>query len=468
MKSQPLLQSALLLLFGYIVTFTVMQLAVSNEYQVITDLFETKIFFLILLAPILLKFAIQLISLPLYPIIESFRSSGVNSRSKSKVTVLIPAWNEEIGIIKTLNSVINTKYSNLEIIVINDGSTDKTHQLVSDFIEKYENINTDRRSAAVIKYIKLPNGGKAVAMNHGLKIASGEFVITLDADSLMDPSMIKNMLARFTDEKVAAVAGNVVIGNRRRPLELVQQLEYLNGFCFKRADSNFNSVHIIGGAAAGYRKSSLLEVGGFDENIITEDIEISTRLLAQGYKTRYAANAVVFTEGPSDWKSLGSQRLRWKFGRMQTYLKHSSLFCNPSSKYNPYLTCLVLPVAIYVEFILLLEPIILTLFYTYTILANDYWPLAFMILFTASIITLQILCDPKTKFHRNLFLMAPIAWLVFYIIELVEFQALYRALNRFAKKQNLEWQTWSRVGILSSTVARSVNHSSIAVLERES
>jgi hypothetical protein len=202
----------------------------------------------------------------------------------------------------------------------------------------------------------------------------------------------------------------------------------------------------------------------FDDEIITEDVEISTRLLANGYKTRYAANAVVFTEGPSDWESLCSQRLRWKFGRLQTYAKHSTLFFNPSKSYNPYLTFLILPVALYVELILLLEPILLTVFYAYTILANDYWPLALMISFSATIIWMQILCDSKPNFHRNLILLAPVAWIVFYVVDLVEFQALCRSINRLAKKQNLEWQSWTRVGIISRTVARTVDHSNIVFL----
>ena len=466
MKSQiqSLVQSALLLCLCYVATFIIFNLANSTQLESVIGFIETKAIFLLLLSPILLKYAVQLLTLPLYPILEGLRSKNKTCAQGCKVSVLIPAWNEEIGILKTLNSVINTNYSALEIIVINDGSTDGTHQLASQFIDNYQREHAGSKDMVTLKYLKLPNGGKAVAMNQGLAIATGEFIITIDADSVMDKDMIENILKRFTDGQVAAVAGNVVIGNRKKPIELLQQLEYLHGFCFKRADSNFNSVHIIGGAAAAYRKSALLDVGGFDDEIITEDVEISTRLLANGYKTRYAANAVVFTEGPSDWKSLCSQRLRWKFGRLQTYAKHSTLFFNPSKSYNPYLTFLILPVALYVELILLLEPILLTVFYGYTILANDYWPLALMISFSATIIWMQILCDSKSNFHRNLILLAPVAWIVFYVVDLVEFQALCRSLNKLVKKQNLEWQSWARVGIISRTVARTVNHSNIVFL----
>ena len=462
--SNPVTRCVLLLCALYGITASVFYLSSITEFVAISELIEIKSMILLVMTPIFIKYSIQLFSLPLYPMLERLRLLDNAKTSTANVSVLIPAWNEEIGIIKTLNSVINTGYKNLEVIVINDGSTDKTHKLVSDFILEYESQNK-RDNSAVLKYLKLPNNGKAVAINHGLKIATGEFVITLDADSVMDKEMIINVTKRFTDEKVAAVAGNVIIANRKKPIELLQQLEYLHGFCFKRADSNFNSVHIIGGAAAAYRKTALEAVGGFDESIITEDVEISTRLLAEGYKTRYASNAVVYTEGPTDWKSLGSQRLRWKFGRLQTYAKHSSLFLNPSKEHNVYLTFLVLPIAIYVELMLLLEPIILTLFYAYTFYTFDFAPLIFMISFTASIILLQILFDPKLLFHLNLIPLAPVAWVLFYAVDLVEFQSLCRSMVRFVKKENLKWQTWARVGIISKSVAKSVNHSAPTILE---
>jgi biofilm PGA synthesis N-glycosyltransferase PgaC len=457
---KPLLQCGAIICLFYFVTFIVMYLVTSTEYQANASFDNARFIMLILLSPILFKYLIQITTAPFYSLVEKHRTTNINPFDVAKVSVLIPAWNEEVGILKTLNSVINTNYPELEIIVINDGSTDGTHRLVSNFIQRYEQDSPQTNApSTVIKYLKLPNGGKAKALNQGLRIASGEIVMTVDADSVMDNKMIVNMAKRFTDDKVAAVAGNVVVGNRKKPIELLQQLEYLHGFWFKRADSNFNSVHIIGGAAAAYRRAILEEVDGFDETIITEDVELSTRLLALGYTTRYAADAVVYTEGPSEWKCLCSQRLRWKFGRLLTYIKHRSLFFSLSKKHHPYLSCLVLPVAIYAELALFLEAILLTVFYGYTIYTNDYLPLALMICFISSIITLQVLFDPKMKFHGNLLLLAPVAWLMLYVIDLVEFQALCRSLHRLIKRENLEWQTWARVGIISRSVARQVDHS---------
>ena len=117
-------------------------------------------------------------------------------------------------------------------------------------------------------------------------------------------------------------------------------------------------------------------MGGFDHAIITEDIEMSTRILSRGYKTRYAADAMVYTEGPSDLKGLCNQRLRWKHGRILTFIKHRKLFFSPRQRHNPYLTFFLLPMAVYAEFLLLMELVLLGSFFVYTACTSDYLPLA--------------------------------------------------------------------------------------------
>jgi len=235
------------------------------------------------MTPIFVKYLIQLLSAPLYHFQEKRRLAKSSLSRTPRVSVLVPAWNEEVGILKTMQSVLDTGYTNLELVVINDGSTDQTHELITQFIEQYSLHNTSQQNDVDIKYLNLSNGGKANALNRGLKEVTGEFVVTVDADSVMDPNAIVNLLHHFEeDAKVGAVAGNVIVGNRKKTIALLQQLEYLYGFFFKRADYSFNAVYIIGGAAAAYRKSTLDAAGGFDEHIITEDIEMSTRILSKG------------------------------------------------------------------------------------------------------------------------------------------------------------------------------------------
>lgn len=449
----PYFQCAVMLCLFFMVSASILYLSFSRQYTASDELAGLRFAIYVLLAPILVKYVIQLAVLPFYCLVDKRRQAkGLKENQldlAASVSVLIPAWNEEVGIIKTLRSVINTNYTKLDVIVINDGSTDATHQLVTEFIQKYES----RRDLTItLRYLPVKNGGKAKALNQGLAMATGDIVITVDADCVMDRKAIDNLLLRFTDDQVAAVAGNVIVGNRKKPIELIQQLEYLYGFFFKRADAIFNSVYIVGGAAAAYRKRILLELGGFDDDIITEDIEMSTRILAHGYKSRYAADAVVFTEGPSELQGLCNQRLRWKFGRLLTFVKHKNLFFSTSKQHSSYLAFLLLPVAVYAEFTLLIEGPLLTIFYGYTFYTDNYFPLVFMMGFICALVSIQIIFDAKSRFHRNLFLLAPVAWIIFYLIDIVEFQALYRSLKRFVKRENLQWQQWVRVGVLSKSV----------------
>ncbi|MFC1467868.1 glycosyltransferase [Verrucomicrobiota bacterium] len=449
MKQPSKEQTKLVIFFAalYAATGGIFYLTATRAYHPVDGCDGIRKVMLFLLAPLLIKYMIQLGCAPFYSIVRRFREQKPEEPPLS-VSVLIPAWNEEVGIVKTIESVLNTQYQRLQIVVINDGSTDKTHEIATRFIEEYQ---ADESNAAEIKYLNLPNGGKAKAMNHALLHAYGEIIITVDADSVMDPGAIRNLVKHFDDPGVGGVAGNVVIANRRKPIEWMQQMEYLYGFFFKRADSLFNSVYIIGGAAAAYRRKVLQEMGGFDHTIITEDIEMSTRILKHGYKTRYASDAVVYTEGPSELKGLCNQRLRWKHGRILTFIKHRKLFFSLSPKHNPYLTLFLLPLAVYAELLLLLEVLLLSAFMAYTVITSDYMPLAMVITLLSAVVSAQIISDPNRKFHRNLMLIAPVAWLLFYGMDMIEFQALLRSIKRLVTRKELKWQSWARVGVLEGS-----------------
>jgi poly-beta-1,6 N-acetyl-D-glucosamine synthase len=445
MKNYKLVLTIFMVSF-YVITAGIFYLAFTQHPLEIKALKPMRIVMLALLMPMLFKYVLQLAVAPVYTFVKRGRDRRMEKCEKPTVSVLIPAWNEEVGIERTIRSVINTEYAALQVVVINDGSSDGTHDVVTRLMNEYQarGKNTDR-----ITYLNLSNGGKASAMNHGLLHAQGEIIVTIDADSLMEPSAIDHLVRCFDDPKVGGVAGNVVIANRRKPIEWMQQLEYLYGFFFKRADALFNSVYIIGGAAAAYRRSALDEMGGFDHKIITEDIEMSTRLLLKGYKTRYAPDAVIYTEGPSEWSGLCRQRLRWKYGRILTFIKHRKLFF--STSHNPYLSFMLLPMAVYAEALLLVEVIMMAAFFSYTILTHDYMPLVAVIGILSAIICIQWAMDAKRRFHANLLLLAPVAWLVFYVMDMVEFQALLRSLKRLIMRRELQWQKWARVGVMHDT-----------------
>jgi len=423
----------------YLPTVLVFYFAISKDYTPLEEYTSLRLLVLLLFMPIILKYIIQLVVAPLYSINEYARSRKRNPNYMPSVSVIIPAHNEEVGILKTLKSVIATKYPNLEIIIANDGSTDRTHDVVLSFIKEHKNIS--------IIYKQLKNGGKSRALNQALAVARNELVVTVDADSVMDKNTIRNIVKHFEDPSVASVAGNVIIGNKGRPIGLIQQLEYMYGFYFKRADSLFNAVYIVGGAAAAYRRELIIKTGGFDNNIITEDIELSTRLQALGYHVRYAPDAIVFTEGPSDFVGLCNQRLRWKYGRLLTFMKHRRLFFSFDKGHKFYLSFLILPVALFAEILLFFEWVLLAIFYTYTIYTNDYIPLAFVITLLAIVIILQVFSDSKIKHSWNLLVFAPVGWLIFYFMDLIEYQALIRSLKRILFKSDLAWQKWKREGV---------------------
>ncbi|MEZ4104076.1 MAG: glycosyltransferase family 2 protein [Candidatus Paceibacterota bacterium] len=450
--SRGSLSNLFIIFLLYIPTVLIFYLAFTSDYVPLEKYESIRFVVLLLFAPIIFKYIIQLSFSPWYSVVEYVRNKKRSKEYAPSVSVIIPAWNEEVGVVKTVKSVINTEYPKLQIIIANDGSTDGTHEAVTGFIRSYQLENNSTTTKAVIDYIKLENGGKAKAMNAALKEVKNEITITVDADSVMDKNAIKNMVKHFFDPQVASVAGNVAIGNKTNFIGLAQQLEYLYGFYFKRADSLFNAVYIVGGAAAAYRTDVIRREGGFDEKIITEDIEISTRLQALGYYVRYAPNAVVYTEGPSDFIGLCRQRLRWKYGRFLAFYKHRELFFSLRKKHKTYLSFLILPIALFAEVLLFFEILLLIIFYSYTFYTNDFIPLAFVITLLTTVIIIQIISDPKTRYHRNLLLLGPIAWLLFYFIDLVEYQALIRSIKRFVSKSGLQWQKWNRSGISAKLI----------------
>ena len=261
-----------------------------------------EIFVLVLFAPLMLKFVVSLSIALWYPIAEQRRERRRSANPAPKVSVLIPAWNEEVGIAAAMISVVQANYPDLEVIVIDDGSTDGTFEQIEQVAARFR--SSRQFGHREIRFRRVRNGGKARALNTALKLATGEIVVTIDADSLVERHAIGNLVKHFADPKVASVAGNVAIGNRNTCIGLVQQLEYLFGFYFKRAEGMLNAVYIVGGAAAAYRRSILVEVGGFDETIITEDIELDA--------SENLSGSVLLAIIPSCVRGFGEARRAWR------------------------------------------------------------------------------------------------------------------------------------------------------------
>ena len=235
------------------------------------------------------------------------------------ISVLIQAYNEEDSIPGTLEHVCNFDYpkDKFEIIVINDGSKDRTVEIVKEFMKKYSNV----------KLIDKENSGKANSLNVGLKQARGELVAVVDSDSFPSKESLKLLTGYFDDSEMSAVTSFVTVRNKDQNFfAKIQSLEYLLlGWSRKLLDF-VDSVYVTNGPLSVYRKSYAIKVGGFDPKSITEDIDITWNLLYNGYKTGMCLNARVSTVVPPSYKKWFKQRTRWGLGGLQALSKYRKMF----------------------------------------------------------------------------------------------------------------------------------------------
>lgn len=396
----------------------------------------------------LVKYFVFLVLAPFYPVKENRRKLRLEARRQGRkaevyrplVSVIVPAWNEEVGITKTIRSILSSSYKNIELIVVNDGSVDKTDAFVRAFVKKYR-ISTHR-----LRYYYKPNEGKGHALNLGIKQSRGEIIFTIDADSVIERNAIKNMVQYFEDPTIWAAVGNVKVSSNHTLIGFLQRLEYMFGFYFKRAHAVMNAEYIFGGANAAYRRTLFREIGLFDTSNKTEDIEMSLRTRYFGKHCVYAEDAVVYTEGASSITGLVNQRLRWKKGRFDTFLKYRSLFFSRESGHSKWLSFFVLPFSLLAELQLVFEPIALALLATYSFVTGDYVSLALGSLFVMVIYLVNAFFSHEGIKLRYI-LLFPLTWPLFYILVWVEYIALMKGIRMVIRGDDIAWQRWERVGV---------------------
>ena len=394
------------------------------------------------------KYTLYLLSSIYYGFQKKKHLKKINGFSKEyienmqKISVIIPAWNEVVSILDCVKSLLKSTYTNLEIIIVNDGSTDDTDKVVNEFlINEFPRYN----STATIINVKKTNGGKGSALNAGIKGSSGDLIVTMDADTMFEKDALFEVAKYFKKGDIDAAVGNVKIANSKSLLGIIQQIEYTVGFYFKRTHSIFNSEYIIGGAFGVFRKSVFEKYGYFDEVIITEDIEYSTRLQAMGCKIIFLEDAIAYTEGPVTLDGLMKQRLRWKKGRLDTFLKHKHLFFSSKKEHSKFLTYYLLPITVFYELELLFEPIFTIFGFYYVITSGNLKPVIIWILFTGFIYIYTFLFGSK-KNSRVALIFTPLYFFLSYILTFVEIYAMYTSIKMLFKKQNVVWQTWERRG----------------------
>ena len=268
------------------------------------------------------------------------------------VTVLIPAHNEESVIVQTVTSVLLSDLNDIRVIVVDDGSTDRTLELLET--------NFGRNQA--VQIIHQVNRGKAAALNHALSHAQSEMVVTIDADTEIEPDAIRLLLRRFSDPKVAAVAGNVKVGNRSRWLTRWQALEYITSQNMeKRAFDLLNCITVVPGALGAWRKRAIEDGGGITADTVAEDADLTIGIRRLGWRITYDEDAIAWTEAPETPTALVRQRFRWTFGTLQSFWKHRDTLFRP--KYGT-LGCIALPNIFIFQILLpLISPVLDLLFF---------------------------------------------------------------------------------------------------------
>ncbi len=235
------------------------------------------------------------------------------------VTVLIPAFNEERVIERSVRRVLDSRDVGIEVIVIDDGSKDRTSEIV----------RTAFADDPRVQLLTLENGGKARALNRGLELVRGEIVIALDADTQFEPTTIARLARWFADARLGAVAGNAKVGNRVNLITRWQALEYITAQNLeRRALARLDAITVVPGAVGAWRLAAIRAVGGYPPDTLAEDQDLTIAIQRAGWKVHYDQYAIAWTEAPESVAALAKQRYRWAYGTLQCLWKHRRVMAN--------------------------------------------------------------------------------------------------------------------------------------------
>lgn len=339
------------------------------------------------------------------------------SMYRPSVSVIIPAFNEERIIQKTIRALLKSKYPLSEILIIDDGSTDETAAIIKKFYLHHPKV----------KLLQKVNGGKASALNFGFKNAAGDIIITIDADTIFPPTTISNLVKNFSDPCVAAVTGNCRIGNINNQLTLWQHIEYVTTQNLdKRAFEELDCIMVVSGSNGAWRKSIVEQLGYYHLDTLAEDTELTLRILNAGHKIMYDDRAISYEESPETVKDFLKQRYRWSYGILQTAWKHKKFIFSSRNKTLKYFAA---PSLLFSYLLFLTSPIIDFLFIV-ALLSNTTSIYSFALLFYLTD-TLNSFFAFKIGNEK----MKPLLWIFFqrlgyrYLLGYITWKALLSALR---------------------------------------
>ena len=247
------------------------------------------------------------------------RQQAPQHAPSGRVSIIIPAFNEAQVIRASVERILESDYRDIEVLVVDDGSTDTTAQIVRDVF------TGDLR----VKLLTLANGGKARALNRALEITSGDVIVALDADTQFLPDTVRRLAGWFANPLVGAVAGNARVGNQVNLATRWQAVEYVTAQNVeRRALDALGAITVVPGAVGAWRRTALEAVGGYPVDTLAEDQDLTIAIQRKGWRIAYDVEAIALTEAPETFAGLASQRFRWSFGTLQCLWKHRAVIRN--------------------------------------------------------------------------------------------------------------------------------------------
>ncbi|MER6159812.1 bifunctional polysaccharide deacetylase/glycosyltransferase family 2 protein [Streptomyces sp. NPDC001868] len=346
------------------------------------------------------------------------------------VTVIVPAYNEKECIANTLHSLARSTHP-IEIIVVDDGSTDGTKEIAEAL--GYPNV----------RVIRQENAGKPAALNNGVRNASYDIVVMMDGDTVFEPDTVAKLVQPFADPSVGAIAGNAKVGNRDTMIGAWQHIEYVMGFNLdRRMYDLLRCMPTIPGAIGAFRRDAVLEVGGMSEDTLAEDTDITIAMHRAGWRVVYQEHARAWTEAPASLKQLWSQRYRWSYGTMQALWKHRKSLTDsgPSGRFGR----VGMPLVVIFQII---TPVLAPLIDVFTVYAMIFVDFQASLLAWLAVLGVQLVCAAYAfkldKEKYRYLLMLPLQQLAYrQMMYLVLIHSCVTALTG----GRLRWQKLKRTG----------------------
>jgi len=294
--------------------------------------------------------------------------------------VIVPAYDEAVGIARAVRSPDASDYPDLQLIVVDDGSTDETAAVV-------QALGLER-----VRLIRRPNGGKAAALTTGIMATTAEIVVMVDGDTVFEPQTIRRLVQPLAEPSVAAVAGNTKVGNRSGLLGRWQHIEYVMGFNLdRRMYEILQCTPTVPGAVGAFRRSVLVQLGGVSGETLAEDTDLTLATGRLGHRVVYAEDARAYTEAPSTLSGLWRQRYRWSFGTMQAVSKHKGALISRDPRQRRIGRRALLYMLLFQILLPLIDPLI-DLFALYGVIFTDPLPvLGYWLAFNAAQVLVAVI-----------------------------------------------------------------------------